>query len=187
MNVELIVDSTVDVPEHIRSRLTVVPLTIHFGQEEYLDGVTMDKHRFYERLVESDVLPTTSQASPAAFDREFRRVRCSGGSAVVLTIAAGLSGTYQSACIAAAEYDNIYVVDSGTAAIGAGILAEYALACLDRGMDAAGLARGPGAEAAGRVRPGPGGHPGVPEAGRPHLQNHRPGRRIAEHQAGADH
>lgn len=141
MNVELIVDSTVDVPEHIRSRLTVVPLTIHFRQEEYLDGVTMDKHRFYERLVESDVLPTTSQASPAAFDREFRRVRCSGGSAVVLTIAAGLSGTYQSACIAAAEYDNIYVVDSGTAAIGAGILAEYALACLDRGMDAAGLAR----------------------------------------------
>ena len=85
MNVELIVDSTVDVPEHIRSRLTVVPLTIHFGQEEYLDGVTMDKHRFYERLVESDVLPTTSQASPAAFDREFRRVRRSGGSAVVLT------------------------------------------------------------------------------------------------------
>ena len=121
MNVELIVDSTVDVPEHIRSRLTVVPLTIHFGQEEYLDGVTMDKHRFYERLVESDVLPTTSQASPAAFDREFRRVRRTGGSAVVLTIAAGLSGTYQSACIAAAEYDNIYVVDSGTAAIGAGI------------------------------------------------------------------
>ena len=41
MNVELIVDSTVDVPEHIRSRLTVVPLTIHFGQEEYLDGVTL--------------------------------------------------------------------------------------------------------------------------------------------------
>ena len=136
MNVELIVDSTVDVPEHIRSRLTVVPLTIHFGQEEYLDGVTMDKHRFYERLVESDVLPTTSQASPAAFDREFRRVRRSGGSAVVLTISAGLSGTYQSACIAAAEYDNIYVVDSKSAAIGSGILAEYALECADKGMDA---------------------------------------------------
>mgnify|MGYP000509411400 CR=1 FL=1 len=48
MNVELIVDSTVDVPEHIHSRLTVVPLTIHFGQEEYLDGITLDKHRFYD-------------------------------------------------------------------------------------------------------------------------------------------
>lgn len=106
MNVELIVDSTVDVPERVRSRLTVVPLTIHFGQEEFLDGVTMDRHRFYERLVESDVLPTTSQASPAAFDRELRRVR-----------------------------------DSGTAAIGTGILAEYALTCIDRGMDAAALVR----------------------------------------------
>ena len=84
MNVELIVDSTVDVPERVRSRLTVVPLTIHFGQEEFLDGVTMDRHRFYERLVESDVLPTTSQASPAAFDQELRRVRDSGSAAVVL-------------------------------------------------------------------------------------------------------
>ena len=86
MNVELIVDSTMDVPERVRSRLTVVPLTIHFGQEEFLDGVTMDRPRFYERLVESDVLPTTSQASPAAFDRELRRVRDSGSAAVVLTI-----------------------------------------------------------------------------------------------------
>ena len=141
MNVELIVDSTVDVPERVRSRLTVVPLTIHFGQEEFLDGVTMDRHRFYERLVESDVLPTTSQASPAAFDRELRRVRDSGSAAVVLTISSKLSGTYQSACIAAADYDNVYVVDSGTAAIGTGILAEYALTCIDRGMDAAALVR----------------------------------------------
>ncbi len=141
MNVELIVDSTVDVPERVRSRLTVVPLTIHFGQEEFLDGVTMDRHRFYERLVESDVLPTTSQASPVAFDQELRRVRDSGSAAVVLTISSKLSGTYQSACIAAADYDNVYVVDSGTAAIGTGILAEYALTCIDRGMDAAALVR----------------------------------------------
>ena len=141
MNVELIVDSTVDVPERVRSRLTVVPLTIHFGQEEFLDGVTMDRHRFYERMVESDVLPTTSQVSPAAFDQELRRVRDSGSAAVVLTISSKLSGTYQSACIAAADYDNVYVVDSGTAAIGTGILAEYALTCIDRGMDAAALVR----------------------------------------------
>ena len=134
MNVELIVDSTVDVPERVRSRLTVVPLTIHFGQEEFLDGVTMDRHRFYERLVESDVLPTTSQASPVAFDQELRRVRDSGSAAVVLTISSKLSGTYQSACIAAADYDNVYVVDSGTAAIGTGILAEYALTCIGAWM-----------------------------------------------------
>ena len=141
MSVQIIVDSTVDMPERMKDRFRIVPLTVHFGAEEYIDGVTIDKHRFYERLVESDELPTTSQATPAAFDAIFSDVASVGDSAVVVTIASKFSGTYQSACIAAAEYDNIYVVDSGTAAIGAGILAEYALACLDRGMDAAGLAR----------------------------------------------
>ena len=141
MSVQIIVDSTVDMPERIKDRFRIVPLTVHFGDEEFIDGVTIDKQCFYERLVESDQLPTTSQATPAAFDKEYAAVRAAGDSAVVLTIASDFSGTYQSACIAAAEYDNIYVVDSGTAAIGAGILAEYALTCLDRGMDAAGLAR----------------------------------------------
>ena len=136
MSVQIIVDSTVDMPERIKNRFRIVPLTVHFGDEEFIDGVTIDKQRFYERLVESDQLPTTSQATPAAFDKEYAAVRAAGDSAVVLTIASDFSGTYQSACIAAAEYDNIFVVDSRSAAIGAGILAEYALQCVERGMDA---------------------------------------------------
>ena len=133
MNVELIVDSTVDVPERVRSRLTVVPLTIHFGQEEFLDGVTMDRHRFYERLVESDVLPTTSQASPAAFDQELRRVRDSGSAAVVLTISSKLSGTYQSACIAAADYDNVRMQSWRRASLRTSMWWTAALPPLERG------------------------------------------------------
>ena len=139
--VRILVDSTVDLPERCRAQVRAVPLTVHFGDEELIDGVTIDRRRFYERLIESDVLPTTSQATPAAFAKEFEAVRQAGESAVVITISAELSGTYQSACIAAADYDNVYVVDSGTAAIGTGILAEYALTCIDRGMDAAALAR----------------------------------------------
>lgn len=136
MSVQIIVDSTVDMPERMKDRFRIVPLTVHFGAEEFIDGVTIDKHRFYERLVESDELPTTSQASPAAFDAIFSNVASVGDSAVVVTLASKFSGTYQSACIAAAEYDNIYVVDSKSAAIGSGILAEYALECADKGMDA---------------------------------------------------
>ena len=136
MSVQIIVDSTVDMPERMKDRFRIVPLTVHFGAEEFIDGVTIDKHRFYERLVESDELPTTSQASPAAFDAIFSDVASVGDSAVVVTLASKFSGTYQSACIAAAEYDNIYVVDSKSAAIGSGILAEYALECADKGMDA---------------------------------------------------
>ena len=136
MSVQIIVDSTVDMPERMKDRFRIVPLTVHFGAEEFIDGVTIDKHRFYERLVESDELPTTSQASPAAFDAIFSDVASVGDSAVVVTLASKFSGTYQSACIAAAEYDNIYVVDSKSAAIGSGILAEYALECADKGMNA---------------------------------------------------
>lgn len=141
MNVELIVDSTVDVPEHIRSRLTVVPLTIHFGQEEYLDGVTLDKHRFYERLVESDVLPTTSQATPAAFAEYLESVASAGDSAVVITLSSKLSGTYQSAVLAAEDYPNIYVVDSQSVAIGTGVLAQYAVELAQQGMGAEEIAQ----------------------------------------------
>ena len=95
--VRILVDSTVDLPERCRAQVRAVPLTVHFGDEELIDGVTIDRRRFYERLIESDVLPTTSQATPAAFVKEFEAVRQAGESAVVITISAELSGTYQSA------------------------------------------------------------------------------------------
>ena len=136
MGVQIIVDSTVDMPERMKDKLRIVPLTIRFGDEEYIDGVTIDKTRFYERLVESDVLPTTSQASPAAFRRVFDEVAKAGESAVVITISSKLSGTYQSACIAAEDMENIFIVDSMSAAIGSGILAEYALRLADGGAGA---------------------------------------------------
>lgn len=125
--VRIIIDSSVDTPDWCRDRFWIVPLTIRFGDEELIDGVSIDRRRFYERLVECDTLPTTSQATPAAFQRVFEETAQAGDSAVVITIASKLSGTYQSACIAAAEFENIYVVDSRTAAIGSGILAELAL------------------------------------------------------------
>ena len=140
MNVRIILDSTADLRADLKDRFDLVPLTVHFDNEEYIDGVTITHKEFYEKLVESDVLPTTSQATPDAFDRVFSHVARAGESAVVLTLSSKLSGTCQSAMIAAAEYENIYVVDTETAAIGAGILAELALELSQQGMDAATLA-----------------------------------------------
>ena len=141
MKVRIIVDSTADVSAAIQSRLTVVPLTVHFGAEEYIDGVTITRKEFYEKLIESDVLPSTSQATPAAFESVFAEVTANGESAVALTISSKLSGTYQSAMIAAQEYpQNILVVDSLSAATGIGILAELALQLADSGMAAADIA-----------------------------------------------
>ena len=136
MKTRIIVDSTSDLLSHIKQQVHVVPLTVHFGEEEYVDGVTIDHKAFYEKLVETDVHPSTSQASPAAFEKEYEKACEAGEAAVVITLTSKLSGTYQSAMIAASEYENIYVVDSGTVAIGGGILVEYALRLLQEGMEA---------------------------------------------------
>ena len=136
MGIRIIVDSTADLTKEYQERVHIVPLTVHFGEEEYVDGVTMDKKEFYDRLIENDVLPTTSQATPDAFMQEFDKVKEAGDTAVVITLSSKLSGTYQSACIAAEDYDNIFVVDSGTAAIGSGILVELACRMLDEGLAA---------------------------------------------------
>ena len=140
MSVRIIIDSTVDVSPELLARVEVVPLTVSFGAEEYIDGVTITHEEFYNKLIESDVLPTTSQATPAAFEKVFKEVAAAGDSAVVITLASQFSGTCQSARIAAEDYDNIYVVDSGSVTLGAGILAEYALRCARSGMTAAKIA-----------------------------------------------
>ena len=138
MNVRIVIDSTSDVTPEVRAQCTVVPLTVHFGEEEYIDGVTMNHRQFYEKLIESDVLPTTSQPTPEAFAQVYREAKEAGEEVVVLTIAAKLSGTYQSACIAAMDFPGmVHVVDSQTAAIGGGILAELAVELARQGLTAA--------------------------------------------------
>ena len=141
MSVQIIVDSTADVAADLKKRMLVVPLTIRFGTTEYVDGITITHRQFYEKLIETDELPTTSQAAPAAFEKVYQQVRAAGDTAVVLTVTSKLSGTYQSAMIAAADYPEIHVVDTRTVAIGAGILAELALRLADSGMSAEGIAQ----------------------------------------------
>lgn len=141
MKVRIIVDSSADLIPEIKERFTVVPLTVNFGDEEYIDGVTLDHKQFYEKLIESDVLPTTSQATPAAFTKVFSEAVEAGEEVVALMISSKLSGTYQSAMIAAAEFEGkVFVVDSKTVAIGSGILAQLALKLADEGMSAADIA-----------------------------------------------
>ena len=140
MSVQIIVDSTADLTPALKERVLTVPLTVHFGQEEYIDGVTIDHQTFYKKLVSGDTLPSTSQASPAGFEEKYQQIRSAGNSAVVITVASKVSGTYQSAVIAADGYENIHIVDSGSVAIGSGILTELALQLVEAGLDAAQIA-----------------------------------------------
>ena len=136
MAIQIIVDSTADLQPEAAAKVDIVPLSVHFGDREYISGVNINPMQFYEMLVESDVLPTTSQASPDAFMKEFQKAREAGEEALVITIGSSFSGTYQSAMIAAEDYENIYVVDSTSAAMGSGILTELAFRLLDEGKSA---------------------------------------------------
>ena len=99
MPVQIITDSSTDLAPDFRPKPEVLPLTIHFGSQSFLDGVELSHRGFYERLVESDQLPTTSQATPYAFSQAFARARQAGRQVVAITISAKLSGTYQSAVL----------------------------------------------------------------------------------------
>ena len=134
MPVRIITDSTVDIADKYSNLFTVVPLTVTFGEKDYIDGVTINKQEFYQKLVSSPELPKTSQATPAAFADVFRDLQEKGDEAVVITVSSRLSGTYQSACIAAEDFPNVRVVDSMNVSIASGILAEYALRCAEEGM-----------------------------------------------------
>jgi len=141
MATRLVIDSTIDVTPELKNRFEIVPLTIVFGDAEYIDGIDITNSEFYDKLIESDVIPRTSQATPDAFDRVFNEAVRSGDDVVAITLSHKLSGTYQSAMIAADDYPGrVFVVDSGTASIASGVLAELALKLREDGLTAAEIA-----------------------------------------------
>lgn len=134
--IRIITDSASDIVENSREDLTVLPITIAFGEEEYKDGVNLTHRMFYEKLVESDQLPVTSQVPPYVFEEAYEQAGERGEQVIVITISSKLSGTFQSAVIAAEKYgDMVRVVDSENASIGQRSLVEYALKLKDEGLE----------------------------------------------------
>lgn len=143
MAVRFIVDSACDIlPEDCQALGIVhLPLTVVFGETEYADGVNLSHREFYERLIEGDTLPTTCQIPPSVFEAAYKEVTQNGDTAVVVTVSSKLSGTYQSACIAAEEYEGkVFVVDSENVAVGERILILRGLALVAEGLNAAAVA-----------------------------------------------
>lgn len=131
MAVRIIVDSAADMEKEELEQMNVrlVPMSIIFDEEMFLDGVTIDKAQFYHKLVHEKIFPKTAQPSPEAFYQEFLEAKEAEDEVVVITISSALSGTFQSANIAKemAEYDNIYLIDSMSATLGQRILVDMAV------------------------------------------------------------
>ncbi len=139
MAVQFIIDSASDItPEEAKSMgITTIPLKVVFGDREYADKIDMTHTQFYEKLIESDVLPSTCQIPPADFEDAYAPILEAGDDIVVITLSSKLSGTYQSAVIAAEDHPGrIFVVDSQSVCIGERILLEFGLSLIDQDYSA---------------------------------------------------
>jgi DegV family protein with EDD domain len=134
---EIVTDSTCDLPADVREALgvTMVPLSVMFGDEALLDQVDILPEQFYDRMLAADDLPRSSQPSPEAFQATYRALVDSGTSRIlVLTIAEALSGTANSARIGSQDVAaDIHVLDTHLASMGHGMALREAAAMRDAG------------------------------------------------------
>lgn len=139
MSVRIVIDSASDITLQRADELHLdfMPLKTIFGEEEYLDGITITHKQFYEKLIECGTIPTTSQIPPYEFEKKFKEIREAGDTAVVISLSSLLSGTYQSAVLASDGFEDcIFTVDSLNVSLGLQSLVLYAVRLRDQGMSA---------------------------------------------------
>lgn len=126
MGIRIVTDSTADLSPQIRQQygIEMVPLTVHFGSETFLDGVTMDSEAFWRKLRESPHHPSTAQPSPGDFLEVYRRIHAEGEEILSIHISGNLSGTVGSAQVAAQMLPEarIAVVDTRSVSMGIGMV-----------------------------------------------------------------
>ena len=139
MSVQIVIDSACDMPKSTADQLGLhyLPLRTIFEDQEYLDGVTLTGEQFYEKLIETDTVPKTSQIPPADFEAAFEKIVEAGDTVLCITVSSQVSGTYQSAMIAAERFgDKVIVVDSLNVTIGEQLLVLRAVRLRNEGWNA---------------------------------------------------
>ena len=138
--IRIITDSASDISQELARQwdIRVIPLSIYFGEQEYLDGVTLSNREFYEKLIESSVIPKTSQIPPYGYEQEFIKAFRAGYEHVIcFTLSSGVSGSYQSACLAAEKFDGkVTVIDTKQFCVSEYIIVQRAVQLRDAGLSA---------------------------------------------------
>ncbi len=141
MTVRIVTDSLSDLTNDLVGNLdiTLVPLTVLFGHETFLDRVTITTDEFYHRLIHGDVLPTSSQPSPQDFATTYDKLAEKTNEILMISVSAKLSGTYQSATagknLMKAKKCRVEVIDSQTVAMGLGLVVTAAAKKAKEGMN----------------------------------------------------
>lgn len=134
--IKILVDSASDIniEEAKTLGVSLISMQVRFGNEEYLDGVDIMPRQFFEKLVESDELPQTSQINETRFEEKFTELTSDGSEVLYIAMSSKLSGTYDCAVRAAANFGGkVHVVDSCNVCVGERILIMYALRLLKEG------------------------------------------------------
>jgi DegV family protein with EDD domain len=141
--VKIYADSTCDIaPEDAaRMGITIIPMSITFGNEVYRQHIDLTTRGFFQKLAESDEMPTSSQLTPFDLAQIYKEAAKDGSEAVAIHLSSALSGTYQSAVIAARDIPGVYPVDSQSATAGIAILARAAAQMRDSGKSAREIAK----------------------------------------------
>lgn len=136
MGIRIVIDSTSDVTKEIieKYNLIMVPLTVNFEDRSYLDKVELSTNEFFDKLIVSDKLPTTSQVTPGRFVEVFNKILEDGDEVLGIFLGSDLSGTYESAQIAKNMIDNerINLIDSRSVCLGTFSLILEAIELVDQ-------------------------------------------------------
>lgn len=140
--IRIIVDSSCDFTkeEAEEKGLVFIPMEIEWNDVIYKDGVDLYGNDFYKRLESSDIIPKTSQISPAAFQEEFLKAKESGDDVICITLSSEVSGSYQSAVIASEVMPEAIIINSQNVSVGLKILVERALILREEGYSAVEIA-----------------------------------------------
>lgn len=137
--VRILMDSASDIEqaEAEQMGISMIPVEVRLGGETFLDGVNLSHKQFFEKLIEEDGFPKTSQINEYRWGEEFEKMTRAGDQVIAITLSSKLSGTFACAKNAAKRYPGqVFAVDSLNAAAGERILGEYALRLLAGGQDA---------------------------------------------------
>jgi len=138
MKIKIVTDSGCDISQELAKEkgIRILPLKTLLGGEEFLDGVTINTTEFYEKLIETDEFPKTSQVAPFEYEEAFREELENSDHILCLAISSKVSGCYQSALIAAEEFPGrVTVIDSKSVSLGARNFVEYAISLVNSGME----------------------------------------------------
>lgn len=137
-NIAITTDSTCDLPQELieENEITVIPLTVLLGDEVYRDGVDIKPQDIYSYVEKTGALPKTAAVTPETYYNVFKKLTDEGKKVVHIGFSSGLSSSYQNACVAASEFENVICVDSKNLCTAMGLLVLKACDYREKGMDA---------------------------------------------------